>query len=129
MSTTATPVEARTGVAAQVEAQAGKVKKRLTSPWASLAAMVIAILWTIPTVGLLITSIRPQIDIQTSGWWTWFSNPSFTTENYKDVLESETSGTTLAQAFINSVVITLPAVVIPLVIYNVRQMRMVEEIR
>jgi alpha-glucoside transport system permease protein len=113
MSTTATPVDAPTSVAAQVEAQAGKVKKRLTSPWASLAAVVIAVLWTIPTVGLLITSIRPQIDIQTSGWWTWFSNPSFTTENYKDVLESETSGTTLAQAFINSVVITLPAVVIP----------------
>ena len=29
-------------------------------PWASLAAIVIAILWTIPTIGLLISSFRPE---------------------------------------------------------------------
>src|SRR5207342_328748 len=85
-----------------------------TSPWASFAAVVIAFLWTLPTFGLLITSIRPQSDIQTSGWWTFFKNPSFTLDNYSQVLDTQTSGTTLSQAFINSVVITLPAVVIPI---------------
>ncbi len=36
----------------------------------SLALLVIA--WTIPTVGLLISSFRTRFDIQTSGWWSFF---------------------------------------------------------
>jgi alpha-glucoside transport system permease protein len=113
MSTTAAPVGI-TGAAATINTQAAKTRKRLTSPWASLAAVVIAILWTLPTFGLLITSFRPVADINNSGWWTFLSKPSFTLDNYKAVLDSQTSGTTLSQAFINSVVITLPAVVIPI---------------
>ncbi|MDQ1620671.1 MAG: alpha-glucoside transport system permease protein [Actinomycetota bacterium] len=113
MSTTAAPVGV-TGAAKTISMQATKTKKRLTSPWASLAAVIIAILWTLPTFGLLITSIRPVSDINSSGWWTFFTNPAFTLDNYKQVLDTQTSGTTLSQAFINSVVITLPAVVIPI---------------
>ena len=113
MSTTAPPATMAERLA-RINENAGKVKKGVTSPWASLAAVVIAILWTLPTFGLLITSIRPQSDIQTSGWWTFFKNPAFTLDNYKQVLDTQTSGTTLSQAFINSVVITLPAVVIPI---------------
>ena len=36
----------------------GRVKNRLTSPWATLAALIIAVIWTVPTLGLLITSFR-----------------------------------------------------------------------
>ena len=58
-------------------------KKKLTSPWASLAAIVIAVLWTIPTFGLLISSFRPEDEVKTSGWWTWLHatrrSPSTTT--------------------------------------------------
>jgi alpha-glucoside transport system permease protein len=113
MSTTAAPASVK-GAAATISTQASRTKKRLTSPWASFVAVIIAFLWTIPTLGLLITSIRPQAEIQTSGWWTWFKNPAFTTDNYKTALETQSSGSTLADAFINSVVITLPAVVIPI---------------
>ena len=60
--------------------------KKFTSPWASLAALVLAVLWTLPTFGLLVSSFRPQRDIRTSGWWTFFSNPQFTLDNYKAVL-------------------------------------------
>ena len=42
------------------ETVASSAHKALTSPWASIAAIVIAILWTIPTIGLLITSFRPE---------------------------------------------------------------------
>jgi alpha-glucoside transport system permease protein len=34
---------------------AAEAKKRLSSPWASLAAVIIATLWTVPTAGLLIS--------------------------------------------------------------------------
>jgi alpha-glucoside transport system permease protein len=49
-----------------------EAKKRLTSPWASFAAAVIAILWTVPTAGLLISSFRPENDVKSSGWWNFF---------------------------------------------------------
>ena len=59
-----------------------RAKKRLDQPWATIAALIIAVLWTIPTFGLFISSFRPAADIQTTGWWTFFTNPQFTLENY-----------------------------------------------
>ena len=35
---------------------------RKKSVWATMIAAFIAIFWTIPTLGLFITSFRPQID-------------------------------------------------------------------
>jgi alpha-glucoside transport system permease protein len=67
------------------ETASGSAKKALSSPWASLAAVVIAVLWTIPTAGLLISSFRPEDDVKTSGWWTGLTGP-FTTENYRAVM-------------------------------------------
>ena len=89
-----------------------KARKRLTSPWASLVAVVLALLWTIPTFGLLVTSFRPVKDINTSGWWTFLSNPSFTLDNYRQALSS--NGGSMGSFFVNSIVITIPAVLIPL---------------
>jgi alpha-glucoside transport system permease protein len=88
----------------------GRAHKRLTSRWASLFALVIAVLWTIPTFGLLLTSFRPEMDIRTSGWWTWFSDPQLTLANYDEVLFG---GTSLSTYFVNSLVITIPSVIIP----------------
>ena len=53
-------------------------RKRLSSKGATIAALVLAFFWTIPTFGLFVTSFRPAADTQTSGWWTVFTNPSFT---------------------------------------------------
>ena len=85
---------------------------KLSSPWASGIAIIIAILWTTPTIGLLITSFRPELDIRRSGWWTAFTDPQFTVANYTEALYG--SSTSLVTFFINSIVITLPAVVIPI---------------
>ena len=94
------------------EPVATSAHKALSSPWASLAAVVIAVLWTVPTLGLFITSFRPESDITTSGWWTFFTNPNVTWSNYDQVLHG--NDTNLATYFVNSVVITLPAVIIPI---------------
>ncbi len=32
-------------------------------------------LWTIPTLGMLVSSFRPEIDVKTTGWWTAFPDP------------------------------------------------------
>jgi alpha-glucoside transport system permease protein len=93
---------------------AGRAKQRLTSPWVTLAALAIGVLWTIPTLGLFITSFRPEADINDSGWWTWFTDPQVTLENYRTVLfEGQFP---FINYFINSLVITIPAVIIPIVL-------------
>ncbi len=97
---------------ARANAAAESAHQKLSSPWASFAAIVIAVVWTIPTLGLFISSFRPEDDVKGSGWWTWFTNPSFTLDNYSAVLSG--SDTDLATYFINSIVITLPSVVIPI---------------
>jgi alpha-glucoside transport system permease protein len=39
----------------------------------------ICLIWTIPTLGLLISSFRTRTDIQTSGWWTVFPHRTWVT--------------------------------------------------
>lgn len=34
--------------------------------------LILVLLWTVPTMGLFISSFRERFDIQTSGWWTVF---------------------------------------------------------
>lgn len=95
---------------------ASLAKRRLTSRWATLAALIIATLWTIPTFGLLVSSVRPAQEVRTTGWWTIFQNWGITTDNYAAVLQAGNSQLNLAGSFINSIAITLPATIIPLVL-------------
>ncbi|MBT8225712.1 MAG: carbohydrate ABC transporter permease [Dactylosporangium sp.] len=94
---------------------AGRVRRRLTSRTATISAIIIAMVWTTPTFGLFVSSFRPENEIKTSGWWTFFSAPHLTLENYNEVLfgTSSSSGR-LASYFVNSIVITIPAVLFPI---------------
>ena len=94
------------------KATEGSIALRQKSIWATLLAALIAILWTIPTLGLLITSFRPQSEIRRSGWWTVWQDPEFTLANYEAALFG--GSTNLSDYFVNSLVITIPAVIIPI---------------
>ncbi len=159
--------------------------------------LIIVIIWSIPTLGLLVSSFRNRFDIQTSGWWnifphrewrmvseldpkelgldpdgvmsvegvqgtfeqlrdgllspdgdtrvTWVGNKrlgriqvqkrvwtttwNFTLENYKQVLlgtqvdvikpdgtVEKSPGQNLSQAFLNSLAVSIPSTVIPILI-------------
>ncbi|BCY07722.1 sugar ABC transporter permease [Actinoplanes sp. L3-i22] len=110
---TATPLATTPELKAVPESPAARAKKRLSSPWASLAAIVIAILWTLPTFGLLLSSFRPELAIKRTGWWTFFTNPEVTLDNYRAVFDSDT-GVNLGTYFVNSLIICIPSVLIPL---------------
>src|SRR5262249_52422219 len=66
--------------------------------------------------GLLVTSVRNPELIATSGWWTSLFHPfdpnQWTLSNYARVIGSEGMGT----AFLNSLIVTIPATVIPITI-------------
>ncbi|MCX4470383.1 carbohydrate ABC transporter permease [Micromonospora sp. NBC_01655] len=114
--TTATPtLPAGAQATGKTSTTAGRVRKRLNTRIATLISIVIAVLWTIPTFGLLVSSVRPEDQIKSTGWWTFFSDPQFTLDNYQEVLfgGSSSSGQ-LAGYFINSLAITIPSVLFPL---------------
>ncbi len=95
---------------------ATKLTKKATSPFGRILVWSLAVLWTIPTFGLLISSFRPEVEIKTTGWWTAFKDPSFTLDNYKGVLEFQQNGRPFGDFFWNSLAITIPGSFIPIVI-------------
>ncbi|WP_370275884.1 carbohydrate ABC transporter permease [Georgenia sp. SYP-B2076] len=95
---------------------ATRTKAMLTSQAGSAVAIIIAVVWTLPTVGLLISSVRPEGEIRTTGWWSFLTSPSFTLENYQTVLFGRASTGQLMNFFMNSLTIVVPATVIPLVV-------------
>jgi alpha-glucoside transport system permease protein len=111
--TTAVPLTTTPELVAEAPSATAIAKKKLSRPWASLAAIVIAFLWTLPTFGLLVSSFRPERAIKTTGWWTFFSNPTLTLDNYRGVFDQD-SGVNFGNFFVNTLVICIPAVLIPL---------------
>jgi alpha-glucoside transport system permease protein len=80
------------------------------------SVLVICFLWTLPSLGLLVTSFRnPELILQT-GWWDSLLHPfapnQWTLQNYEQVLASDN----LANAFLNSLIVTIPSTVIPITI-------------
>ncbi|MGK7948087.1 MAG: carbohydrate ABC transporter permease [Xenococcaceae cyanobacterium] len=81
-----------------------------------IAIIIIAFIWTLPTVGLLISSFRQRDAMLETGWWTIFQHPFELTQyhlgNYLEVAQAQGMG----QAFFNSLTISIPATVIPIAI-------------
>jgi alpha-glucoside transport system permease protein len=81
-----------------------------------LAVLVLCFLWTVPTVGLFVSSLRTPNAIRVTGWWTALRNPfnveQWTLANYQNVVGANGLG----DAFVNSLIVTIPATVIPITI-------------
>jgi alpha-glucoside transport system permease protein len=68
--------------------------------------LVVGVLWLLPTFGLLISSFRPAEANAESGWWTAVTDiGQFTVDTYRSLLDNPG----MIEAFINTVLITLPS--------------------
>ena len=94
------------------ETTSGRLVRALGRSPIHIALGVIALIWLLPTIGLLVTSFRPRGDIQNSGWWTTFGSFHLTLENYQQVLNAQGMG----QAFLNSLFIAIPSTLLPLLV-------------
>ena len=80
------------------------------------ALLFIGAVWLVPTVGLFVTSFRARDDIHSSGWWNAFIDHRLTLETYVHVLTSRGTTDSLAQNFINSLIITIPSTILPVLL-------------
>ncbi len=119
------PLENTKSLASDVEGDATqgrptmqrRVRQRLTSRTATAAAVIIAVIWTIPTFGLLVSSFRPEDNIKGNGWWNVITDRQFTLENYADVLSPGGSQSpNLLSYFVNSLAIVIPGTIFTLVL-------------
>ncbi|MEN8239889.1 MAG: carbohydrate ABC transporter permease, partial [Actinomycetota bacterium] len=80
-----------------------------------LTVGVIVTLGTIPSLGVLVNSLREPSSIRADGWWTVvgevFNSATWTLENYRVVLDEG-----FGNAFANTLAVSIPSVVIPITI-------------
>ncbi len=75
--------------------------------------VAIALIWSVPTFGLFISSFRPPQLLSTTGWWSGLLPPwQFTIQNYEQVINAQGLG----QAFLNSLIISIPGTILPVLL-------------
>lgn len=93
-----------------------RIQRFFSRSFVHFAVIAIAFLWTLPTVGVLVSSFRPENDVKTSGWWNALKHPFeesvWTFKNYSDVINANGIG----EAFVNTLVVTIPATILPITV-------------
>ncbi|MEW2807389.1 carbohydrate ABC transporter permease [Streptomyces massasporeus] len=75
--------------------------------------IVVGLFWLVPTIGLLLSSLRAPEDITASGWWKVFTEPSqITFDSYRKLLENDD----ITSSLLNTVWITVPATLLVVII-------------
>ncbi|MBN1519448.1 MAG: carbohydrate ABC transporter permease [Spirochaetales bacterium] len=91
----------------------GKVRRLSGRVLLNLTLIAVCAIWLVPTVGLLVSSLRPKELIAVSGWWEALASPlRLTLENYVNVLSRANMGT----SFLNSLMVAIPGTLIPMCI-------------
>lgn len=73
---------------------------------------ILCALWLIPAIGLLVTSLRTNVDVARSGWWTVITNPALTLDNFTESFQRLDVGSSLMYSF----AIAIPSTVMVLLI-------------
>jgi alpha-glucoside transport system permease protein len=115
---------------AKQQRRAGRGARVLGQIVVYVVLTIVAVMWVIPTIGLLVASFRPKDQILQSGWWTVIAHPGqadLTLDNYRTVLGVPPPGVDVSQfggaeqanlsnAILNSLTVTVPATLIPIMI-------------
>ena len=71
------------------DSMSAKILRALAKTPLQILLAVIGLLWLVPTIGLFITSILPQSETATEGWWKIFAHPSLATfSNYSHIIHN-----------------------------------------
>jgi alpha-glucoside transport system permease protein len=79
----------------------------------NILLIIVAIFWLVPSLGLLVTSLRPAADSGSSGWWTAFTEPArLTVENYANLLANPV----ITGSLWNTIIIAVPTTLLVILI-------------
>lgn len=104
-----------------------KIKHTTGERILSVILLLFCLAWTVPTLGIFVTSFHTADAASSHGWWKNLCDMStFTLDNYNQVLFGQrysvgnatgtqtVRGATMLSAFLSSITVTLPAVIIPI---------------
>jgi alpha-glucoside transport system permease protein len=90
-----------------------RIAARASGGLVRIFLLLVALFWLLPTLGLLMSSLRTPSDISASGWWKVFTSPSqLTVTNYRTLLDNHA----ITDSLVNTALITVPATVLVVVI-------------
>lgn len=92
---------------------ARRIVRVFSSGVVNVVLIAVAVFWLVPTVGLMLLSLRSSGDNASSGWWTVFTAPAqLTLENYANLLENPT----ITGSLWNTIMIAVPATALVVVV-------------
>ncbi|MER5171378.1 carbohydrate ABC transporter permease [Thioclava kandeliae] len=92
----------------RVQGQAARRTRQLKSLALHVLIIGFLIFWFMPVLALFVSSVRPQADTATSGWWMAFVRPLLSAQNYAMAIDQLNVGASLA----TSVAIAIPTTVL-----------------
>lgn len=124
------PLLADTELASSREAAAAtrprrRPRRRLGSAVPHLVVVVLGVVWAVPLLGLIVTSLRGAGDVANSGWWNAFTQNDWTLQNFRDAFSQG-----VGSSVVTSLLITVPANVLlvscsAVVAYALKHMRFI----
>ncbi|MFF0190684.1 carbohydrate ABC transporter permease [Streptomyces sp. NPDC005244] len=110
LTKTAPAAEARTAARRSL---GSRIAGAVSSGVLRVFLLLVGLFWLVPTLGLLLSSLRKPEDMSASGWWKVFSEPSqLTVDSYQKLLENSD----ITNSLLNTVLITVPATLLVVVI-------------
>ena len=111
MSTTSATVES--GPVEASESIATRIVRVLGKTPVYLFLVFVGLLWLVPTIGLLFTSLLEPAEIGRTGWWHVISQPSLATlDNYREIFQNDA----ITSAIWTTLWISLGGTILPIVI-------------
>ncbi|WP_406870395.1 carbohydrate ABC transporter permease [Thioclava sp. 'Guangxiensis'] len=92
----------------RVQGQAARRTRQLKRLALHVLIIGFLIFWFMPVLALFVSSVRPQADTATSGWWMAFVRPLLSAQNYAMAIDQLNVGASLA----TSVAIAIPTTVL-----------------
>ena len=95
------------------EGLGSKIVRVLGKAPVHLVLLLIALLWLIPSLGIIITSLLTPQDLGVEGWWNFLFEPStWTLENYRNMFDDEG----IVDALFITAQVTIGATILPILV-------------
>jgi alpha-glucoside transport system permease protein len=95
------------------ERVSAKILRVLAKAPVHLFLAAVGLLWLVPTLGLLVTSLLPASHFDEAGWWKVFSKPSLSTwTNYSEIFKNHE----ITSALVTTVEIAVGGTVLPILV-------------